>query len=41
MPGNWLLAFARVVFSDAVMTTVIEPTIGDMRIEWSDPDGDA
>jgi hypothetical protein len=41
MPGNWLLALARVVFSPAAISAVIEPTIGDMRIEWSDPDADA
>jgi uncharacterized protein involved in exopolysaccharide biosynthesis len=40
MPGTWLLAFARLVFSDAVLTMVIEPTIADMRIEWSDPGSD-
>ena len=41
MPGKWLLAFARLVFSPAAISAVIEPTIGDMRIEWSDPDADA
>ena len=41
MPGEWLLAFARLMFSPAVISGVIEPTIGDMRIEWSDPDADA
>jgi uncharacterized protein involved in exopolysaccharide biosynthesis len=41
MPGKWLLAFARLVFSPSAISAVIEPTIGDMRIEWSDPDADA
>ena len=41
MPGKWLLAFARLVFSPAAISAVIEPTIGDTRIEWSDPDADA
>ena len=41
MPGSWLLGFARLLFSPAVISAVIEPTIGDMRIEWSDSDGDA
>ena len=41
MPGKWLLAFARCVFSPVVISGVIEPTIADMRIEWSDPDADA
>jgi uncharacterized protein involved in exopolysaccharide biosynthesis len=41
MPGKWLLVFARLVFSPAAISAVIEPTIGDMRIEWSDPDADA
>jgi uncharacterized protein involved in exopolysaccharide biosynthesis len=36
MPGNWLLAFARVVFSDTVLSSVIEPTVADMRVEWAD-----
>jgi len=41
MPGKWLLAFARLVFSPVVISAVIEPTIGDMRIEWSHTDGGA
>ncbi len=41
MPGHWLLVFGRWVFSEAVMSIVIEPTIGDMRIEWSEAAGNS
>src|SRR6187401_1757709 len=41
MPGAFLLRFARRVFRPTILAAVIEPTIADMRIEWSDPDGDA
>jgi uncharacterized protein involved in exopolysaccharide biosynthesis len=39
MPGHWLLVFGRWIFSEAVMSIVIEPTIGDMRLEWSEAAG--
>ena len=38
MPGKWLLAFARLVFSRAAVSAVVEPTIADMRMEWSQSD---
>ena len=34
LPGRWLLAIARVVFDDAVQTTVVHQTVADMRDEW-------
>ena len=36
MPGRWLLAIARLIFDEAVLTTVIYPTVADLQREWLD-----
>jgi uncharacterized membrane protein len=34
MPGAWLLALARFVFDDTVLSRVVDQTIADLRAEW-------
>lgn len=36
MPGRWLLSLANVIFDHAVIVSVVEPTIADMRVEMLD-----
>jgi len=34
MPGDWLLAIARALLDQAIVSDVVEPTIADLRAEW-------
>jgi hypothetical protein len=36
LPGAWLLAIARLIFDDAVLADVVQPTIADLQREWID-----
>jgi len=34
MPGAWLLRIAGIVFDETVLSSVVHPTIADLRSEW-------
>lgn len=36
VPGSWLLTLGRVIFDDAVFTSVIQPTVADLQRELRD-----
>lgn len=40
LPGSWLLAVARLLFDDAVITSVVKPTIADLRQEFLEAGSD-